>query len=163
VLDGGELSFGLTLAIGALGAAAGAFVAARLVTRFGRRRVMVVAMGSQAALLAATASAPNVGVLMVISFAAGVPTGMWMPISRALQQRLTPNRLLGRVNVTGRIVSRGSMVGGSLFCGAIAAFASVRAAIGVGAAIQAIAVVLVWFALRGHDLEQPRSAEAQDE
>lgn len=161
VLHGGELAFGLTLAVGALGAVLGSFVAARLVTRLGRRRLMVVAMGAQAALLAATACAPNVGLLMIISFVAGVPAGMWMPISRALQQRLTLNRLLGRVNVTGRILTRGSMVGGSLFCGAIAAFASVRAAIGVGAAIQAIAVGLVWWALRGHDLEQPRSAGTQ--
>ncbi len=160
VLDGGEVSFGVTLAIGALGAVVGSFAAARLVARFGRRRLMVVAMGAQAALLAATAGAPNLSALMIISFAAGIPAGMWMPISRALQQRLTPNQLLGRVNVTGRILTRGSMVAGSLFCGAIAAIASVRLAMGVGAAIEAIAVVLVWLALRGHDLERPRPAVA---
>ena len=46
------------------------------------------------------------------------------PVARSMQHRLTPNHLLGRVNVTTRIFTRGIIVFGALAAGALLACAA---------------------------------------
>ena len=64
-----------------------------------------------------------------------------------MQQRLTPNHLLGRVNVTARIFTRGVIVLGALAAGALAAATNVRWALAAGGVVEAIAAVRIWRAL----------------
>ncbi|MDY7100183.1 MAG: MFS transporter, partial [Actinomycetota bacterium] len=99
------------------------------------------------------AAAPSPPVLALLWFLGGMPVGVLLPVLRALQQRLTPNRLLGRVNTTGRVVTRGMMVVGSLGAGLLAEATSTRVAIAAGAAVQLSAAGLLWVVLRSRDLD----------
>ena len=68
-------------------------------------------------------------------------------MSRTLWQRLTPNRMLGRVNVTTRIFTRGVIVPGALTAGAIAGASSVGTAFVVAGCCQLLAAFVQWGAL----------------
>lgn len=162
VLRGSEIAFGVILAVGAAGALIGATIASRLATRVGRRRVLVGALLGEAVLMMAVAGAPSIPVLAVLWLLMTIPAGLWMPLARSLQQRVTPNHLLGRINATTRVVTRGSMVFGSLAMGALAALTSVRLAILTGALIDLSAGVLLWRLLRNHDLDPPPAAPVED-
>ena len=147
-LGGGAAAFGLVLAIGAVGAFVGTLVGAPLSARFGPRATLSIAVAFQAVTLAAAAFASSVWLLAVAWFANGVPAGVSRPVSRSLQQRLTPNHLLGRVNVTSRIFTRGVIVVGALVAGGVASVGTVRDALVLAAVVQAVAAVMIWLALR---------------
>ncbi|MCP5024829.1 MAG: MFS transporter [Actinomycetia bacterium] len=153
VLGGSGFVYGLGLALLALGGITGSIVAARVAAAVGRRRLIIGASMMGSVFLAAGAVAPNVPILLVCWFLLGMPAGCTMPVGRALQQRLTPNHLLGRVNTASRFLTRGSMVLGSLTSGVVASLTSVRWAIGVGAVIEMVAALLLIWVLGGHDLD----------
>lgn len=163
VLGGAESVFGLLLAVGALGSLLGSLVATRLSRRLGRARTLVGSFAIEALLLLAVSIAPNLPVLVGLWFAIGLPFGVWMPTARTLQQRLTPARLLGRVNTTGRMMTRGSMVLGSLAAGVIATATSVRTALGVGGLVQLASALALWLVLRGRDVDALAAAATDDD
>jgi hypothetical protein len=78
----------------------------------------------------------------------GFPAGVRIPAARSLQQRLTPNRLLGRVNVSARMFTRGVIVAGALGSGALAETIGVRLVFVVGGAVEIVAALLLSVALR---------------
>lgn len=160
VLAGSDIAFGMILAVGAVGAFIGAATATRLAVRIGRRTVLVGALLAEAIVMFFVAAAPSIPALALLWLLMAIPTGLWMPVSRALQQRITPNHLLGRVNTTTRVLTRGSMVFGSLAMGALATVTNVRLAIVTGAAIDLAAGVMLWLLLRGRDIEPPVKAAA---
>ncbi len=151
-LGGSEVTFGLLLSIGAVGATVGSFAAARVVARIGRRRVLVGGVLVSSGLLLAISAAPTLAALFGLWFLIAVPAGIVMPISRAIQQRLTPNELLGRVNTITRSLTRGSMVVGAVLAGVIASLASVRVAMAVGGVIEGVAALMLARALRHREL-----------
>ncbi len=154
VLDragGAAWSFGAVLACGAVGAFFGTLLGGRLSRRFGTRAVLVTATALEGLALAAMALSTSIAVLAVIWFLGGVPPGVRIPVARSLQQRLTPNRLLGRVNVSARMFTRGIIVVGALTSGALATAVGLRWTFAVGGAIELISAVLISRALRiGH-------------
>ncbi|MCP3909388.1 MAG: MFS transporter [Actinomycetia bacterium] len=153
VLGASELVYGAGLALLALGGIASSMVASRLARVVGRFRLLVLASIMGPVFLGLAAAAPNVPVLLVAWFFVGTPAGLVMPVGRALQQRLTPNHLLGRVSTASRFLTRGSMVVGSLISGLVAALTSVRWGIGFGAGVELVAGGLLAVVLRGHDLD----------
>lgn len=88
--------------------------------------------------------------LAIIWFLAGVPVGIQRPVSRSLQQRLTPNHLLGRVNIASRTFTRGIIVG-SLTSGTVAAAFGVRWSFVMAGVSELIAAIMMWRALTGND------------
>lgn len=92
--------------------------------------------------------------LAVVWFLAGFPTGVQRPVARSLQQRLTPNDLLGRVNISARALTRGVIIIGALSSGAIASAAGVRWAFAMGGAVELIAAMAMWRALKTVDDRQ---------
>lgn len=157
VLAGSEIAFGVVLATGAVGGFIGTTFASWFAVRFGRRQVLVGALLMEAVVMFMVAAAPDITTLAGLWLLMTIPAGLWMPLSRSMQQRLTPNHLLGRINTTTRVLTRGGMVLGSLVMGVLATVLNVRWAIAVGAAIDLSAGVLLWRLLRHHDLE-PASA-----
>jgi MFS family permease len=144
-------SFGAVLACGAIGAFFGTLVGGRLARRFGTRATLVTATFLEGLALAAMALSTSVTVLAVIWFLGGLPAGARIPVARSLQQRLTPNRLLGRVNVSARMFTRGVIVVGALASGALATSIGLRWTFVVGGAIEIVSAVLISRALRlGH-------------
>ncbi len=151
VLDnagGPAWSFGVVLACGAVGAFIGTRVGGRLSRRFGTRAMLAALTLVEGIALAAMALSTSVVVLAVIWFVGGVPAGARIPVARSLQQRQTPNRLLGRVNVSTRMFTRGIIVAGALGSGAIAEAIGVRATFAIGGAIEVVAALLIARALR---------------
>jgi MFS family permease len=90
----------------------------------------------------------SVVALGAIWFVAGLPAGARIPVARSLQQRLTPNHLLGRVNVSARMFTRGIIVIGALVSGVLATSIGIRSTFLVGGGIEIIAAVLISRALR---------------
>jgi MFS family permease len=156
-LDGSEASFGLVLAIGAAGAFLGTLIGAPAAARLGPRVALTGAVALQATALVTAAAASSAPALAALWFVNGVPAGAMRPISRSLQQRLTPNDLLGRVNVTSRIFTRGIIVIGALVAGALATSSGVRSSFVLAGAAQLVAAAMTWAALgrlRDHSTAQ---------
>jgi MFS family permease len=147
IARGPAWSFGVVLACGAIGAFFGTLLGGRLSTRFGTRATLVTATLLEGLGLAAMALSTSVAVLALIWFLGGLPAGARIPVARSLQQRLTPNRLLGRVNVSARIFTRGIIVVGALASGALATAIGLRWTFVVGGTIEVISAVLISRAL----------------
>ena len=94
--------------------------------------------------LFAMAWADTLPQLLVVWFLHGIPSGAGIPIARGLQQRLAPNRLLGRVNVSARVLTRGSMIAGALAGGILASATSVRWSFVAAGAIELSAGAWIW-------------------
>jgi MFS family permease len=140
-------SFGVVLACGAAGAFLGTLASGRLVRRFGPRATLSIATALDGLGLAALAVSTSVPVLAAVWFVASVPAGVRIPVARSLQQRLTPNHLLGRVNVTSRMFTRGIIVIGALGSGALATAIGLRTTFVVGGAVEVVSAVLIARAL----------------
>ncbi len=147
-LNGSPAAFGFILAFGAAGAFLGTLLGARVRVRFGARASLSATVALQAIAGAAVVVAPSLPALAAVWFVSGIPAGAQRPIARSIQQRLTPKELLGRVNVTSRIFTRGVIIVGALFAGALASVSGVRASFAVGAVAQLIAAAMMWRALR---------------
>ena len=142
-----DYAFGLVLATGAAGAVAGSLAGGRIAKAIGVRATLSGTVLIQGAALAALAIVRSPSLVGVLWFFSGFPAGVQRPVARAMQQRLTPNHLLGRVNVTARIFTRGIIIVGALTAGALATATSVRSALGVGGAVEIVAGILMWLVL----------------
>lgn len=141
-------SFGAVLACGAVGAFVGTRIGGGVSRRFGTRATLATAVCLEGLALTAMALSTSVIVLGAIWFLAGVPAGVRIPVARSVQQRLTPNRVLGRVNVSSRMFTRGVIVAGALGSGALATAIGVRWVFVVGGAVEIISALLIARALR---------------
>ncbi|MBK5223558.1 MAG: MFS transporter [Acidimicrobiia bacterium] len=144
-------TFGAVLAAGALGAFAGSLAGRRIAGAIGIRAALSGAVAVQGATLVVAAITDSALLLVVVWFLNGLPAGAQRPIARSMQQRLTPNHLLGRVNVTSRIFTRGVIIFGALAAGALATATSVRWALAVGGVIEVLAAALIWRAIARSD------------
>lgn len=145
---GAAWPFGVVLACGAIGAFLGTLLGGRLARRFGTRATLATATLVEGTALAAMALSTSVVMLAVVWFVGGVPAGARIPVARSLQQRLAPNRLLGRVNVSARMCTRGIIVAGALASGALAASIGLRWTFALGGAIEIVSALLISRALR---------------
>jgi MFS family permease len=142
-------AFGLVLACGAVGALLGTLVGAAVAARVGVRATLSVATLLEGAALASMAATSSVVVLSAVWFLGGVPAGARVPVARSLQQRLAPGHLLGRVNVTARMFTRGVIVTGALAAGSVAAWLGLRTTFVLAGLVEAVAAALMFRSLRG--------------
>ena len=150
-LDASAFTFGVVLAAGALGAFGGSLAASSVARTLGRRTTLAGAVLSQAFALIAMAWADAGWQLAIIWFLGGIPTGVQRPVARSLQQRLTPNHLLGRVNISARVFTRGVIIIGALSSGAVASAFGVRWAFVMGGVVELVAALMMWRALLAVD------------
>ncbi len=146
--SGPAWTFGVVLACGAVGAFLGTLVSGRLDRRFGARATLSIATLIEGLALAAMALPRSVAPLAAIWFLGGLPSGARIPVSRSIQQRLTPNRLLGRVNVSARMFTRGIIVLGALVSGVLATSIGLRSTFVFGGAIEVLSAIAMSRALR---------------
>ena len=122
-----EAGYGaLTAAIG-VGSLIGTWLAVPVERRLGRARtlaVSVVLCGTSLAVPVVTAVPVLVGASLVVS---GVAIVLWNVVTVSLRQRITPDRLLGRMNASYRLVGWGTMPLGALLGGALAEALGLRA------------------------------------
>jgi MFS family permease len=127
--------FGILSATVGVGSLLGTWLAVPAERRLGRVRTLVVSVVLSTAGLVVpilTASPVLVGISLAVC---GVSMVLWNVITVSLRQRITPDRLLGRMNASYRLVGWGTMPLGALLGGALAEALGLRGAFLAAAAI----------------------------
>ena len=111
--------FGLLMASLAVGSVVGSMLVERVERALGRARILVLGVllsAGMALVPGLTANPWLVGAAFALS---GVGVIMWNIVTVSLRQRIVPDRLLGRVNATYRLLAWGSQPLGALLGGLI--------------------------------------------
>ena len=161
-LSASRSAFGTVLALGSVGGVLGSLTASRLTRLLTPRRTLMfthLPFVAGAAITAVAASAWMVSFGFALSSFALV---VFQIPNRALRQRVTPDRLLGRVVSAFRIFGLGGPVLGAPIGGVVAQAFGVRWAFATSAAVMVVAWALMLAALRHYPAEEPteRSAAA---
>ncbi|MGW4525220.1 MFS transporter [Amycolatopsis sp. NPDC004378] len=154
-----EPAFGLLMATSAAGGLTGSLVAEAVERRLGRVRALWVSWpvgGAGVGALAVTANPYVAGAAFFVSGAAILVSNVVMV---SLRQQLTPDRLLGRLNSSHRLVAWGTKSLGALAGGAIAQAFGLRAVFAV-MAVLAFAVVAGLRVVTEEALDQSGSVSA---
>jgi MFS family permease len=115
-----EVGFGLLLTASALGAFVGSFISEWVEARLGRSKSLTLTVFGVALFVGAPALTDNPYVLAPILFVGGILIVLWNVITVSLRQRITPNRLLGRINSAYRLLAWGTMPLGAAAGGLLA-------------------------------------------
>jgi MFS family permease len=119
-------SYGVLLAVSPAGSVLGSLVAERVERLLGRARAIAVSSVSVALLVGVASVTANVFAVGAAFFAGGVGVIILNVIMVSLRQRITPDRLLGRVNSCYRLVAWGTMPLGTLLAGVLGSTIGVR-------------------------------------
>ncbi len=139
-----ETGYGLIVGLGALGGVVGALVASTVSRRVGRRMAMTFGTGVLAAGQLTIGLAPD-QIWAAIGMVIGLfGVSLFTVVGRTLRQALTPDRLLGRVVASFRLIGIGSLPIGALFGGWLARLAGLRMPYFVSAAVISIAAVVIF-------------------
>lgn len=130
-----EPAYGLLLTAPAAGSLVGSFVAERVERRLGRARALALTIFGSVLLVGTPAVTADPRLIGVAFFAGGTTVVVWNVITVSLRQRITPDRLLGRVNSGYRLVAWGTMPLGAAAGGALAQVFGLRAVFAVMALI----------------------------
>ncbi|MEV8514642.1 MFS transporter [Dactylosporangium sp. NPDC051484] len=155
-LHSSAVVYGILLAVLAAGVTVGSLLAPRAKRRFGETAVLVGGAGMLGVPLGALAIVPNVVVTGVAVFLSGLGMGLWQVMSSSLRQAVTPDRLLGRVMASYRLVGRGASSLGGVLGGALAAVFGLRAPSLACALGMLVVVVLAFPALRPRVVAEAR-------
>ncbi len=126
-----EVGFGLLLTTSALGAFVGSFMSERVEARLGRSKSLMLTIFGAALFVGAPALTDNPYVLGPIFFVGGMLIVLWNVITVSLRQRITPNRLLGRVNSAYRLLAWGTMPLGAAAGGLLAQWLGLQVMFGI--------------------------------
>ena len=144
VSDSGA-AIGVLFASGALGALVATLTLPRLQARVGAARITLIALAIDTALVVALALAPTFWIALILMFSWSAAQMLVIVNGVVLRQRVTPDHLQSRVNVTARMIAVAGTPFGALVGGLLAEATSVRTALllaGIGVATSS---VLAWF------------------
>lgn len=131
-----EVGFGLLLTAGAVGSLFGSFIVETLERRLGRANLLAISMTSFGGTLLVPAFTTNVPVIAFAWVVAGMIGIAWNVVTVSLRQRIVPDRLLGRVNATYRLLAWGTMPIGAALGGLVGEAFGLRAVFLVFGALQ---------------------------
>lgn len=153
--------YGVFLAVSAVGGVIGGWASPGLERTLGRARCLMIAIvlfGASLAVPAITASP----VANAVAFAmAGLWSVVWNVITVSLRQRITPDRLLGRMNSTYRLLGWGTMPIGAALGGAIAEWAGLRATFAVAALIH-VPLLLGFLVVTDRRIEEAEAVQLSE-
>lgn len=115
-----EVGFGLLLTATAAGSLVGSFISEWIEQRLGRSRSLILAILAGALLIGSPALTSNPYLLGLAFFVGGLSLVLANVIMVSLRQRITPDRLLGRINSGYRLVAWGTMPLGAAAGGLLA-------------------------------------------
>jgi MFS family permease len=128
-------AFGLLLTTTAAGSLLGSLAAERVERRLGRARSLVLTIVGCTLMEGAPALTADPMLVGAGFFAGGFAIAVWNVITVSLRQRVTPDRLLGRVNSGYRLVAWGTMPLGAAAGGLLAEAFGLRAVFAVMAVL----------------------------
>ena len=128
-----DAGYGLVLTSSALGGVAGSWAGPWLERRFGRARCLLGAIALFGSTLAVPALTTDIAANVAAFVGASFGSVVWNVITVSLRQRITPDRLLGRMNSAYRLLGWGTMPIGAALGGAIAEIWGLRPTFAVAA------------------------------
>jgi len=147
-----EPAFGLLLTATAVGSLLGSLAAERLERRLGRVRLLALTVPGSALLIISPALTDDARLVGVAFLVGGFAIVVWNVVTVSLRQRITPDRLLGRLNSAYRLLAWGTRPLGALAGGLIAELAGLRAVF-LTMGIATLLLVVLLRGLRDADLE----------
>ena len=152
-LSGSRSAFGTVLALGSVGGVVGSLTAGGLTRLLTPRRTLMLTHVPFVAGAAITAVATSTWMVSVGFALSSFALVVFQIPNRALRQRVTPDRLLGRVVSAFRIFGLGGPVLGAPIGGVVAQALGVRWAFATSGAVMVVAWALMLAALRHHPAE----------
>jgi MFS family permease len=147
ILHVGPVGFGLIVSAAAVGGLLGSFVAARIARRIGRARAVVWGLGMIGLFSAAVGLTSDPFLAGGLEFLVGFSGSMVNVSGLTLRQTLTPNRLLGRVVSSFRVVGYGLIPIGAAVGGWIADRWGLRATFFFGGGVSFVTAVVLSFSV----------------
>lgn len=117
-----DAQVGILFTTTAIGSLLGSFLAEHIERAIGRALSLVVAIVAGALLLATPAFTTNPFIIGAAFFLGGFGIVLWNVVAVSLRQRITPDRLLGRVNSGYRLLAWGTMPLGAAIGGVLGQF-----------------------------------------
>ncbi len=130
-----EAGFGLLFSTIAAGSLLGALIADRVEGRLGRARSLGLGVFGGVLVVAAPAVTAQPLPIAAAFFVGGATLALWNVVAVSLRQRITPDRILGRVNSGYRLVAWGSRPLGAAAGGLIGEALGLRAVFGAAGAL----------------------------
>ena len=156
-----EPAYGLLLTASAVGALVGSLVADRVERRIGRQLSLALMLVVGSLELAVPAMTTNVWAIAASMVLAGGVIVLGNVVMVSLRQRVTPTRLLGRVNSAYRLIAWGTMPLGALIGGLVAGALGLVPLFWLGAAVSLVPLVLLLRVLTNKNMEEAeRDGEA---
>jgi MFS family permease len=130
-----EATYGLLFATIAAGSLIGALLADPIIRRLGRSRSLALGILGGVGLVATPALTTNPLVIAAAFLIGGLTNALWNVVAVSLRQRITPDRILGRINSSYRLVAWGTRPLGAAVGGLLAELLGLRAVFGIAAAL----------------------------
>ncbi|MFJ8893518.1 MFS transporter [Leifsonia sp. NPDC102414] len=161
--------YGLLLTASALGSVLGSFAAEGAERWLGRAKALALTILGSVLTVATPAFTTNPVIIGAAFFLGGITVSIWNVITVSLRQRITPHRLLGRLNSAYRLVAWGTMPLGAALGGVIAQFFGLPAVfLTMGVVVVCLLLGMLWVTDKRMDAadeaaDQAHRAEAAEE
>ncbi|WP_233265625.1 MFS transporter [Leifsonia sp. AG29] len=154
--------YGLLLTASAAGSVLGTFLAEPAERLLGRARSLALTIVGSLLTVAVPGFTRSAVVIGIGFFVGGITVSVWNVITVSLRQRVTPHRLLGRLNSAYRLLAWGSMPLGAAAGGAIAQIWGLSwVFLSMGALMLLQLVGMIWVTDRRMDEAEAAAAEAE--
>jgi MFS family permease len=130
-----EAAYGLVFATIAAGSLIGALLADPIIRRLGRSRSMLLGILGGVVTVGIPALTSNALVIAAAFLLGGLTNALWNVVAVSLRQRITPDRILGRINSSYRLVAWGTRPLGAAAGGLIGELLGLRAVFAMAAAL----------------------------
>src|SRR6266704_214712 len=150
-----DVRLGLLYSVGELGGLIAAITVPRIVKLSVIGRLMAAFMLANAVILALLAIVPGYGWALLLFSCYELTYGLVIMVGITVRQMLTPDRLQGRVNTTGRMIAWSGQPAGALLGGMLAELMPIRLVFGLMTlGVAAGAGLAVWSCLRAGPLSR---------
>ncbi len=130
-----EVAYGLLFATIAAGSLIGALLADLIIGRLGRSRSLALGILGGVGTVGIAALSASPLVIAAAFLIGGLTNALWNVVAVSLRQRITPDRILGRINSSYRLVAWGTRPLGAAAGGLLAELLGLRAVFATAAAL----------------------------
>jgi MFS family permease len=130
-----EASYGVLFATIAAGSLIGALLADPIIGHLGRPRSLLLGILGGVGIVGAPVLTTNPLVIAAAFLIGGLANALWNVVAVSLRQRITPDRILGRINSSYRLVAWGTRPLGAVAAGLLGELLGLRAVFAVAAGL----------------------------